>query len=228
MTESTPTSAPSPAAKKTRRSLMWAGVVVTGVLILGGGVAYSLANQPEPPSAAAEAAPGVKPKPTQTPTVTEPLIVPITQPTDCLDIYSQEFLQSQGVDQLNLPEMEGVGLSRYDSIETIRMSLPGIDCQWGPPTEGGMATAVNTTTPETKTALMTAATAEGFICLDHGEPFHSVCSISVGPSTEEGADGWSIYEELYFRDSLVVSTWRASISGTMQNSTQPVYQTLWP
>ena len=219
---------PKPARSTARRTLIWAAVIA--VLALGGGLAFTILNQPEPTTpASSEPAPRTTPSPTATPTPT-PTPTPTEEPgaalpSDCLKIYSPAFLDLWAGVELNDPSLDGVGISRYDAVESIRASLPGIECKWGVPTEGGMSTSVNRTTSDQKSALVSAATGDGFTCRDDGAI--TICSISEGPNADD-PDGWVVAEELYFREGLVITTWRASTTGSIQDSTQPVYVTLWP
>lgn len=227
MTENTST----PDASRSKRGLVWGTAIALAVLLLVGvGIAFALGNQPGPlPPAAAEPTPTGTPS--ATPTATEaptPTAQPVALPTDCRKIYTQEFLDAWAGEELNSPQLDGVGISRHPAIEDIRVTLPGIDCLWGVATEGGTSNAVNSTTPEQKAALIAAATSEGFTCVGDDTDAFTICSISVTLSPEEDPDQWTVSEELYFRDGLVVTSWRASTAGTMADTTQPVYDTLWP
>ncbi|GHD51499.1 hypothetical protein D9V29_14685 [Mycetocola manganoxydans] len=228
MTDETAT----PAKKMTRRTMVLIVAAVIAVLALGVGLAVTLTNQPAPP-VASEPTPSASPTASATPT-TSPTAVPTPTPTeepgaplpsDCLSIYSAEFLKVWADVELNDPALDDVGISRFDAVEAARQSLPGIECRWGVPTEGGMSTAVNSTTSAEKDALVAAALEDGFSCEDRESI--TVCAISNGPNADD-AEGWVVSEELYFRDGLVVTTWRASTVGSMTDSTQPVYSTLWP
>lgn len=217
-----------PAGRNTRRTLIWAAVIV--VIALGAGLAFTLLNQQEPaspavsePSRTSTPSPTATPSPTPTPTPTEEPGAPL--PDDCRKIYTPEFLELWAGVELNDPSLADVAISRFESVEAIRESLPGIECKWGVPTEGGMSTAVNRATSDQKSALVAAATSEGFTCTEASGT--TVCAISDGPNADD-AEGWVVAEELYFRDGLVISTWRASTMGSIKDSTQPVYVTLWP
>jgi hypothetical protein len=242
MTEPTPR---TPRTTTSRRTIVL-GVVLAIVIVLavGASIAFSLASQPAEPatseptaagtpspspsaipsaSTAPEATPTAAPTPTASPSAkpaepTKPL------PTDCRKIYTTQFLELWAGQPLNDPSLVGVGISRYESVETIRDSLPGIECKWGEATEGGMSNAVNQVTRDTQAAMTAAATAEGFRCAENGAGA-TVCGISVGPAD---GDEWVVAEELYFRDGLVVTTWRASTAGSIADSSRPVYDTLWP
>lgn len=230
MTDETAT----PAKKMTRRTMLLIVTAVVAVLALGIGLAVALTNQPSPPAASeptpsatptASATPTQSPTaaPTPTPTPTEEPGAPL--PADCLSIYTAEFLKTWADVELNDPSLDDVGISRFDTVEAARESLPGIECRWGVPTEGGMSTAVNRTTAPQRDALVAAATENGFSCENRDTII--VCAISDGPDADD-SEGWVVAEELYFRDGLVVTTWRASTIGSMEDSTQPVYSTLWP
>ncbi|MET1017169.1 MAG: hypothetical protein ABWX76_10140 [Leifsonia flava] len=220
-----------PAGRTARRTLIWAAVIVVA---LGAGLAFTLLNQPAPATPAASepsptASPSVTVPPTPTPTST-PTPTPTEEPgaplpVDCQKIYTPAFLELWKSVELNDPSLDDVAISRFDAVEGIRESLQGIECKWGVPTEGGMSTAVNRATADDKSALVAAATGEGFTC-DEASGI-TICAISDGPNSDD-PDGWVVAEELYFRDGLVVTTWRASTAGSMEDSTQPVYATLWP
>lgn len=220
----------TPDASRRKRILVWGTAIALAVVVVGAGITFALINQPaQTPPAAAEPTPSETPSPTPTATAEPtPTVQPLALPTDCRKIYTQAFLDAWAGEELNSPQLEGVGISRHPAIEDIRVTLPGIDCLWGGATEGGTSNAVNSTTPEQKAALIAAATGEGFTCVDNDTDSLTVCSISVQLSPEEDPDQWTVSEELYFRDGLVVTSWRASTAGTMADTTQPVYDTLWP
>lgn len=231
MTESDPT----PAQRKAKPTVMWTVLAVAAALALALGVwltiSLTTASEAEPtPTASATTQPSAVP--TQTPTASEtpePVATAIATPTDCRAIYSQAFLDEYASVELNDPSLDGVEISRHPAVETIRESLPGIECRWGVPTEGGMSTAVNEVTADEQLELIAAAEDSGFTCGDATDGI-VVCQISESFSDEAELDPktWTIAEELYFRDGLVISTWRAGTVGTMADSTQPVYDTLWP
>jgi hypothetical protein len=217
-------------AQKTKRNLIWGAVIaVVAVLTVGASIAYALANQPEPkPQATQQPTPVITPPstpsvaPTPTPVAVEPTIA---LPNDCRKIYTAAFLELWAGEPLNDPALADVVISRYETVEKLRESLPGIECKWGKPTEGGMSNAVNRVMPDQESALIAAATAEGFDCVERGVESATLCAIAIGPSDD---DEWVVAEELYFRDGLVVTTWRASTTGSIADSSQPVYDTLWP
>ena len=219
-----------PTRSNTRRTLIWAAVIA--VIALAAGLAFAFANQPEPaapvasePSPTNAASPAATPTITPTPTATPTEEPGAPLPDDCRKIYTPAFLELWAGVELNDPSLADVSISRFDAVEAIREPLPGIECKWGVPTEGGMSTAVNRTTSAQKAAMVAAATGEGFTCTEASGV--TVCAISDGPNADD-AEGWVVAEELYFRDGLVVSTWRASTAGSIKDSTQPVYVTLWP
>lgn len=217
---------------KIRRNIIWGVVIaVVAVLAVGASIAYSLSNRSEPKPQAAgqkteQPTPTISPtsSPASTPSPTPTADKPVRSlPGDCRSIYTPAFLDLWEGVPLNDPLLADVGISRYDGVETLRKSLPGIECKWGGPTEGGMSNALNQVTAAQAAALTAAATVDGFTCNDG--PTATVCTISEGPS---GDEGWVVAEELYVRDGLLVTTWRASTAGSIADSTQPVYDTLWP
>lgn len=242
MTENTTTTS------SRRRKILWAAAIAAAVvLLLGATVAFSLLNQadavPEPrktvgaaPSATATPpTPSESPAPTTPPEAATPQPQPpsggVALPDDCLKIYTQAFLDSYGTLDLNHPGVETT-VSRFEPIESIREDLPGIQCQWGGPTEGGIYTAVNSVTPEQGIDMVAAATASGFTCEAPGEDItlcrHSESFPEDPSSPTPDPVSWTISEDLYLRDGLVVTTWWAGTELSIDEATLPVYTTLWP
>jgi hypothetical protein len=220
------TQTPRPRRRTLKRNLIWGAVIaVVALVTVGASLAFSFTNEPEPKrqaSGAATPSASAPVAPSPTPTMTEPTTA---LPNDCREIYTPEFLELWAGEPLNDPALVDVDISRYSSVENLRESLAGIECKWGAATEGGMSNAVNQVTPAEKADLLAAATAEGFACVEGQTEGTTVCGITVGPSED---DEWVMAEELYFRDGLVVTTWRASTVGSISDSSQPVYDTLWP
>lgn len=234
MTQNMPTT-------KRRRNLIWGAVIAVVVMLALGAAAFVFVNQakaiPEPqetsepsPVTTQSSTPSSTPTPSVTPEPA-PTDGAVALPDDCLEIYTPEFLDTFGAMDLNHPGVDG-SVSRFEPVETIRETLPGIKCQWGGPTEGGIHTAVNSITPDEEIGLIAAATESGFTCAAGGENA-TLCRYSE--SFEEDPSSpvpdpvtWTISEEVYVRDGLVVTTWWAGTQLSIDSATQPVYDTLWP
>ncbi|MET1051175.1 MAG: hypothetical protein ABWX65_00910 [Mycetocola sp.] len=208
-----------------RRTGLIVTVVIVLLVILGGGaiVASSLAGTPD--DTAATPAPTTSTPADETPTAAPPSTpVPTPsgagQPTDCFQIYPQDFLNLQEGQPLNDPSVAGSDISRYRAIEEIRETLPGFECHWGLPTEGGIANAVNTVTADEQATVVALLEENDHTCASEREGI--VCRQSQGPM-----DGWTLAEEHFFRDGLWVSTWWAGTQGDIADTSEPVYATIW-
>lgn len=225
MTES---SAPERTDK--RGVILGVSIAVIAVLILGGGVAYALAIQPDPeaPPVPSTEQPAVPDKPAP---VSEPTAEPVALPTDCRKIYTEEFLDAHKNADLNHEGVVGTPVSRFAPIEAIRETLPGIECQWGGPTEGGIYSAVNAITPDVEIELIAAATESGFTCEGAGDDITLCRHSETFPEDEADPNNttiWTSAEDVYLRDGLVVTTWYAGTASSIDAVTQPIYDTLWP
>lgn len=225
MTEST-----TPEKNDRRGVILGVSIAVIAVLILGGGAAYALAIQPVPeaPPVASTEQPAV---PDKRIPVAEPTADAIALPTDCREIYTQEFLDAHKNVDLNHEGVVGTPVSRFEPIESIRETLPGIECQWGGPTEGGVYSAVNAITPEVGIELIAAATESGFACAGIGDDT-TLCRYSETFPEDETDPGntttWTLAEDVYLRDGLVITTWFGGTASSIDAVTQPIYDTLWP
>lgn len=224
MTESS-----APERNDKRGVILGVSIAVIAVLILGGGAAYALAIQPAPeaPPSPSTEQPAVPDKPARV----EPTAEPVALPTDCREIYTEEFLDAHENVDLNHEGVIGTPVSRFAPVEAIRETLPGIECQWGGPTEGGIYSAVNAVTPDMGIQLVAAATESGFTCDGVGGGI-TLCRYSeTFPEDETDPANttiWTTAEDVYLRDGLVVTTWFAGTASSIDAVTQPIYDTLWP
>lgn len=173
-------------------------------------------------TAVPSASPTAAPPATSSAAPVEPA-APAALPTDCYKIFDQAYLDTYGSAELNSPLLEPV-ISRIPDIEALRASLPGIDCRWGGPTEGGTASSVNAVTPAQQDEAIALAVANGASCEDWEEG--TKCRIF------QRLDEWYTAEEYFFRDGLWVSTWLAGTIGDentiTQEMTSSIESTLWP
>lgn len=146
-------------------------------------------------------------------------------PTDCRSIYSPAFLENHAYMPLNDPRVVETDVSRFVGVEAIRETLPGIECHWGPPTEGGLTTAVNEVTPAQQDEAIILIKSHGVRCGDWNQGV--LCHYSTGPDPKD-PNGWVIAEQHFFRDGLWVTTWWASTFGSIEEDALAVYTTLWP
>ncbi|MBG6237862.1 hypothetical protein IWX78_000817 [Mycetocola sp. CAN_C7] len=210
-----------------RRTWLIPTVVIVVVLLLAGGaitalyVANTATENDAAPTPTATTRPTSAAIPTPTPTAT-PVPTPsgASQPTDCFAIYPQAFLDAQEGEPLNDPSVSGTDISRYRAIEEIRETLPGFECHWGLPTEGGVANAVNTVTAPEQARVITLLEENEHVCAPENDGI--VCRQSEGPM-----EGWTLAEEHFFRDGLWVSTWWAGTQGDIADTSGPIYDTIW-
>jgi hypothetical protein len=182
----------------------------------------SSASAPASSTAVPTASPTAPASATSSSAPVEPA-APVALPTDCYEIFDQAYLDTYGSAELNSPLLEPV-ISRIPDIEALRASLPGIDCRWGGPTEGGTASSVNAVTPAQQDDAIALAVANGASCEDWEQG--TKCRIF------ERLDEWYTAEEYFFRDGLWVSTWLAGTIGDentiTEEMTSSIESTLWP
>lgn len=217
-----------PGRSTSRRRWLLPVVIVVAIAVLIGGlfVASALSSAAGDPVAQPDETPTQEPSSPATapatPTPTE-TTTGVTQPTDCYEIYGQAFLDTTGTEVLNDPSVAGSDISRYRPIEEIRESLPGIECHWGLATEGGVANAVNTVTPDQRQDVIGLLEENEHVCVDANEG--TICRQSQ--TFDEEGSVWTLAEEHFFRDGLWVSTWWAGTSGGIEETTSGLYDTIW-
>ncbi len=217
---------------ESRRRWVIPTVIIAVVLLLAGGAVLAMylvtgTGQPaveQTPTATAPAdtsTPSATPAPTPTPTPTG-----AAQPTDCYEIYGQDFLDNEGTQVLNDPSVSGTDISRYRVVEEIRETLPGIECHWGGATEGGIANAVNTISAPDQARVITLLGENEHVCAPENDGI--ICRQSETVGGEEGEPIWVLAEEHFFRDGLWVSTWWAAGTDVdISDTTIPMYETIW-
>jgi hypothetical protein len=220
-----------------RRVWLLVGGIVAAVVIISLVVVFFLTRSggdplasSSTPSASASASSTAVPtaSPTAAPTATPSAAPvetagPVALPTDCYKIFDQAYLDTYGSAELNSPLLEPI-ISRIADVEALRASLPGIECRWGGPTEGGTASSVNAVTPAQQDEAIALAVANGASCEDWQQG--TKCRIF------ERLDEWYTAEEYFFRDGLWVSTWLAGTIGDentiTDEMTSSIESTLWP
>jgi len=227
------TSGGSPEAPASRRRVwLLVGGIVAAVVIVSLVVVFFLTrpggdpvSAPTPSASApasSTASPTAPASATSSSAPVEPA-APVALPTDCYEIFDQAYLDTYGSAELNSPLLDPV-ISRIPDIEALRASLPGIDCRWGGPTEGGTASSVNAVTPAQQDDAIALAVANGASC----EAWEQGTKCRIF----ERLDEWYTAEEYFFRDGLWVSTWLAGTIGDentiTEEMTSSIESTLWP
>lgn len=230
MTEPTISESTTSQTKGRPPPIVGLSIAVIAILAVGGGVAFALATQSardRQPVASIEQ-PAVPEQPAPVP---EPTRATIPLPTDCRKIYTEAFLEEYANIDLNHVGVRGTPVSRFRPIEGIREMLPGISCQWGGPTEGGIYSAVNAVTPNVEVKLIAAAAESGFTCEERDEDTTLCRHSTTFPEDETNPNNttiWTVAEDVYLRDGVVITTWFAGTGSSIDAVTQPIYDTLWP
>jgi len=200
---------------------MLVAVFVAGVVIAGV-IGFMLAIAQWSADGSADTAPRLS---TASPDVRPTTSTERPLPTDCRAIHSAEFQERHAETPLNDPGVVGTDVPRFGGIEALREDLPGIECHWGPPTEGGVTTAVNRVTEPQRDQALALIRSHGSVCEEWNGG--TLCRYSSGPQTDDPA-GWVIAEQYYFRDGWWVTIWWAGTRGSIETDARAVYDTLWP
>ncbi|WP_162924997.1 hypothetical protein [Mycetocola zhujimingii] len=178
------------------------------------------ATATETPTATATPTPSVTPTPTPTPTAEGPDAISL--PSECSEVYSPTFFESLNVSgmPLNDETLAGTPPTKSEKAESIRESLPSIDCDWGVASEVGIGSAVNIVDEGQRAGAIEALTADGHTCADWMGGTH--CTILWTDDTGEyGPAG----ESHYFRGNGWVSTHWTQVE--IAGYTEDIVATLW-